>query len=217
MIKAKFIIDFCVRVQFIYVLVIGFLMTSCGFSNRMTSPQVLEKNERIWTYGIAYEPTATKNYDQAIWGFQPILGYRSGLGKNQELGITLYGVYFPGFVIDHKYKYYEKNNFILTGNTSAFGGIIRPVGLQYDLLFGNRKLYGVTGLKYDFTQLMRDKPSWIIGLGTEFEKDVKFGIQITYANSFPEYNYSDRIRPFREITIGVKFDFIKTKKKYRAN
>jgi len=217
MIKPKFTTKFFIRIQFLSFLVIEILMTSCGFTNRMTSPQVLEKSERIWNFGIVYEPTAAENYDDGILGIQPIFGYRSGLGKNQEIGITLYGVYLPGLVIDHKLKYYEKSNFILTGDIAAFGGLIRPIGLQYDLLFGNREVYGVFGLKYDFFPILNNEPSWIIGVGNKIDKkNSRFLFQLTYSNSFPEYNkLSEKQRPFKEITIGLKYCIINTKKKYR--
>ena len=89
--------------QILYFLIIGSLLSSCGFTNRMTSPVVLEKSQRIWTYGIAFEPTAKINYDEISWGFQPVIGYRSGIGYNQEIGISLYGIWYPGLVFDHKF------------------------------------------------------------------------------------------------------------------
>ena len=63
---------------------------------------------------------------------------------------------------------------------------------------------------------MSDAPSWIIGVGTGFDKANRFGLQLTFLNSFPSYNlYHKKETPFRELTFGFKFDFFNTKKKYR--
>lgn len=185
----------------------------------MISPQTLDKEERIWTYGLIIEPTAEGNYvDGEIFAFQPTLGYRTGIRPNHELGINLYGILTPGFTIDWKHKYFEKDNFILTGDLAGFTGLIRPSGFQYDLLFGNRSLYGVAGMNYEINKINSDKPSIVLGIGSDFNKYTKVGFQISLMKSLPgsfSEIYGDRKAGFMTISIGVKFDFLKIKKRYR--
>lgn len=185
-------------------------------NNRLTSPQTLNKEERIWSYGLVYEPTAKEEYDESVFAFQPIIGYRSGIFKNHEFGINLYGIYTPGLTLDWKHKYFEKNRFIVSGDLAAFTGFIRPTGFQYDLLFGNRGLYGIAGVNYEILQANASVPSLLIGFGSEFDKYTKGGFQITVMRSFPEY-YSDgsKMDAFLTYSIGIKFDFLNTKRKYR--
>lgn len=212
--KKSMIVSIQKKLTYLFFIVI--LASSCVMNNRMTSPQTLDKEERIFTYGLVLEPLARDNYDESVFGFQPIVGYRSGIGSRQEIGINLYGFYTPGLTFDWKYKYIEKNNFILSGDIAAFTGFVRPTGFQYDLLFGNRGLYGVAGLNYEIDHFNTNKPSWVLGIGSDFDKYIKGGFQISFMQSFPEF-YSDgsKKNPFMTISVGVKFDFLNVKRKYR--
>lgn len=171
--------------------------------NQLTSPEILDQKERIWTAGVAYDPFDFE-VPATIYSFQPVVGYRSGIGSKQEIGVKIYGVYYPGVVLDHKHRIAELGGFKLSGDLSGYGRIYGIAGFQYDLLFGNRYLYGTCGLNYEF---VGSQSYWIVGIGSEFTNSIPFGIQLSYGNDF---NNDSKM-----ISIGVKFDLLNLKKKYR--
>jgi hypothetical protein len=220
---SKYFKAMCFKTIFYFALFFA-LSSGCGFFNRMTSPEVLDKKEKLLYFGVSIDPLEMMGQgevDSELAIVQPVFGYRAGLGSNREIGITVYGVYFPGIVLDIKRKYINKEKFKLSGNLAAFIGYVRPIGFQYDLLFGTKKIYGVTGISYDFVKLYTNKPILTIGFGSERIGDSAFGVQFTYSrslspfrnnNSGTTYNYAVNF-----LSIGLKFDFIKIKKKYRTN
>lgn len=197
-------------------IVISIILSSCSVHNRMTSPEVLDKTECILTVGVSLDPYWLED---PIYFAQPVIGYRTGIAKNQELGVTLYGITLPAVVIDHKHQFLKRpNNFTISGDLALFVGAFRPIGGQYELLFGKRQLYGSLGAGYDFLDI--EGSYWIVGIGTERIGNSPFGFQISYlrgtANKYyyvfdQEYEYYDQY-----ISFGIKYDFIKTKKKYRG-
>lgn len=206
------------KINHFYLVAIVLLLNSCGVYNRMTSPETLKKEQRNLTFGVALSPpklvnSSTENYETPIDGIQPVIGYRSGLGKNQDIGVTLYGIYTPALVIDYKHQILKNNNFLLSGDAAIYGGYLRPVGVQYDLIFGKRQIYGVIGASYDMVELMSEKPFLSLGIGSERIANTGFGIQISYAKSFMKNDYI-MDEPYL-ISIGLKFDFLRTKKKFR--
>jgi len=196
------------------ILIIIINLSSCSVHNRMTSPVVLDKKERIWTSGLSIDPSAFSElgYISSPLAFiQPTIGYRNGIGRNQEIGFTLYGLTGPSIVIDNKHLLLKNGGFLLSGDIAFFAGAIRPLGLQYDLIFGNRKLYGTLGLGYDFLDLTLETPYLSIGIGSERILNKPFGFQISYGIGIPNrYNDIEHM-----LSIGIKFDFLKLKKKYR--
>ena len=182
----------------------------CVMHNRMTSPVALPKEQQSWTYGLVVDPILASD-DGEVFGFQPIISYRAGLGKGNELGVTLYGVYLPGAVIDLKHQFYQNGNFTFSGDAALYGGALRPFGLQYDLLFGSQKFYGVAGVNVDFTSFTNYPAAKVIGIGSEVPGKRGLGFQITYANRLvPDAN--DR---YNWLMIGLKMDFRNSKKKFR--
>lgn len=209
----------------VYLLISVAVFNSCLFFNRMTSPEILDKEEHIWTIGAAIDPLELAGEgeinESPIFGVQPVIGYRSGIGKNKELGVAIYGPFWPGMVLDLKHKLYVSDNFYLSGDLAAFGGWIRPIGLQYDFLFGNRELYGCLGLSYDFFLEWSEYPFWNIGIGSDLIGNSPFGFQIAYSGSFPSYYYDrgvgDIVKedPVGFLSIGLKIDLLEIKKKHR--
>ncbi|MEQ8580772.1 MAG: hypothetical protein RIC30_05600 [Marinoscillum sp.] len=192
------------------ILALLLLLGGCVMHNRMTSPVALPKEEQSWTYGLVADPILA-NDDAEVFGFQPIISYRAGLGKGNELGMTLYGVYLPGAVIDLKHEIYHKGNFTFSGDAALYGGVLRPFGMQYDLLFGSQRFYGVAGVNVDFTSFTNYPAAKVIGIGSEVPGKRGLGFQITYANRLiPDTN--DR---YDWLMIGLKMDFRNTKKKHR--
>ncbi|MDA3929083.1 MAG: hypothetical protein PF541_08995 [Prolixibacteraceae bacterium] len=178
----------------------------------MTSPEVLKKEERIITIGAVSDPNYFTSRETSWYAVQPVIGYRSGLGSNQEIGLTLYGIWTPGFVVDYKHQIFRSGNFYLSSDVAAFIGLHRSLGFQYDLLFGNRKLYGVIGTNYTLNNYPGNS-AFILGLGKEFGEKRRFGLQLNYAGIYSlgkEYN-----RTANAITIGLKVDLYKIKKKYQ--
>ena len=57
----------------------------------------------------------------------------------------LYGIYPSGLVFDYKVKFFERKNFVMSGDLALFIGLLRPIGIQYDILFGNREHHGSRG------------------------------------------------------------------------
>ncbi len=105
---------------------------------------------------------------------------------------------------------------MLSGDLSAFGGYIRPMGFQYDLLFGNRQFYGIAGINYDLLRLYTQKPSLIIGFGTDFGNSARGGFQISLMHSLPEYYPDGHMRRgFMTLSLGIKMDFLNAKRRYR--
>ncbi len=129
-------------------------------------PVALPKEQQSWTYGLVVDPILASD-DGEVFGFQPIISYRAGLGKGNELGVTLYGVYLPGAVIDLKHQFYQNGNFTFSGDAALYGGALRPFGLQYDLLFGSQKFYGMAGVNVDFTSFTNYPAAKVIGIGSE--------------------------------------------------
>ncbi len=190
------------------------VLSSCSVHNRMTSPVVLDKKERIWTSGLSLDPLAFSDlgYLSSPLAFiQPTIGYRNGIGRNQEIGFTLYGLTGPSIVIDNKHLLLKNGDFLLSGDIAFFAGALRPLGLQYDLIFGNRKLYGTLGSGYDFIETALEAPYLSIGIGSERILNKPLGFQISYGIGIPNrYNDIEHM-----LSIGIKFDFLKLKKKYR--
>jgi len=198
------------RIIYIISFYLTLVLCSCSFHNRMTSPEVLTKDKRIQTFGIVANSNNV-NKDgfvgpDKLTGYSPIIGYRSGIGHNQEMGIALNGIYTPGLVVDHKIKYFERENFILSGNMAFYGGFVRPIGIQHDFLFGKRQFYGSIGVSYDFNTVFRS-PMMVLGLGGERIRNSPWGYQISYMGNIDNLNL---------FSIGLKVDFIKTKKKYQT-
>lgn len=199
--------------RYIYLLSIV-VLASCSVHNRMTSPVVLDKKERIWTSGLSLDPLAFTEFgyiSSPLAFIQPTVGYRNGIGRNQEMGVTLYGLTGPSIVIDNKHLLSKNGNFLISGDIAFFAGVTRPLGLQYDLIFGNRKLYGVFGLGYDFLEQTLEAPYLSFGIGSERISNKSFGLQLSYAVGIPNrYNNTQHM-----LSLGIKFDFLKLKKKYR--
>lgn len=200
-------------------------MSSCSMNNRLTSPETLQESEQVLQFGVVADPMAAGEDSEEIQGlfqYQPIFGYRTGLKNNQELGVTMYGVIYFGFVVDWKHQLYKQNNFIISGDLAAFTGLFRKSGLQYDLLFGNSKIYGTAGINYsllrgDYSALI-NQPSMVLGVGTEFGKNSGFGVQLSYMQAFDvTYNYHPEHaeNPFSTLSIGIKYDFKSTKKSHQ--
>jgi hypothetical protein len=198
--------------KFNFLLILLVFLSSCSVHNRLTSPEVLDKKERILTTGISIDPLAITELgaiEHPLALIQPVIGYRSGIGGKQEVGITLYGITGPALVIDHKHNYFRMNQFLISGDLALFGGLERPIGGQYDLIFGNQKLYGTVGFGYDFLEVVAEEPYYLLGIGFERIQDTPWGIQISYAKSIETiYNYPENF-----LSIGVKYDFLKTKRK----
>lgn len=196
--------------------VVGFLIIlySCSFHNRMTSPVVLEKKEHIGTFGVSVDPLELLGegiIDSYLAIAQPVIGYRTGLGKRQELGITLYGVFTPGFVIDYKHNFYQKEKFLVTGDLAIFVGILRPIGAQYEMIIGTQKLYGSIGAGYDIFEVVDEEPYVLAGIGTERISNTGFGVQVSYSRSVSSVNNY----PSHYLSIGLKYDLLRIKKQYR--
>lgn len=189
-------------------------MSSCSVHNRLTSPKILDKEEYIVPLGSSIDPLALTEYgaiQEPIAVFQPIFGYRAGIAKQQELGITLYGILAPAFVVDYEHNFFETNKFMLSGDLAVFGGLLRPTGGQYDLIFGNQKFYGTVGIGNDFFKWVGEEPYYLFGIGFERMNDTPFGLQVSFARTFiSSFNYSENF-----LSIGFKYDFLRTKKKYR--
>lgn len=171
----------------------------------MTSPVILAKKERIWTFGVSADPFAAKELDSFYYLIQPVVGFRTGLGRNQEIGINLYGVVGPALVIDHKHKIFQSNEFIISGDIAVFGGYIRPIGGQYDLIFGNQKLYGTLGLGYDIG-VAAEGVYYLFGLGSERINGTPYGFQLSFGRSL-EGTYVYRSNNF--LSIGLKYDLLR--------
>lgn len=203
------------KVKLIIVFFFILILSSCSFYNRMTSPEVLEKEEHIVTFGTVSDPAIFSGEPGSIYAFQPVIGYRSGMGSNQEIGISLYGIWTPGLVLDYKHQILKRGNFLLSSDVAAFGGFGRPIGLQYDLLFGNHKLYGTIGSNYEFNN-SPGRFTYVVGLGKEFGKKRQIGLQVTYArtSSASISVTSEYVENF--ISLGLKYDLRRIKKKYRT-
>ncbi len=189
-------------------------LSSCSVHNRLTSPEVLDKKEHILTTGISIDPLAITEYgsiEDPLALVQPIIGYRTGIGRKQEVGITLYGITGPALVLDHKHNFFGTSKFLISGDLALFAGLERPTGGQYDLIFGNQKIYGQVGFGYDFQQVVAEEPYYLLGIGFERIGNTPWGIQISYAKSI-ETIYND---PENFLSIGIKHDFLKTKRKYK--
>ena len=173
------------------------------FYNRMASPKVLEQEEKAWTVGAV----STFDEDLGAYNVQPVISYRSGLGNNREFGATIYGIYFPGLVLDWKKNYSENNGKYLTGDISIFGGALRPFGAQYDLIYGTADLYGSIGV--NLVGLDEFNSYGNASLGWEFGDENRYGLQVGYA--FGSLTTFER----GVLSVGFKMDFVRTKKKYR--
>ena len=176
----------------------------------MTSPETLKKEERVLTFGAVSDPGYFGNPDSKFYAIQPVIGYRSGIGTNQEIGMTLYGIWTPGFVFDYKHQILNRGKFYLSSDAAAFIGVGRPVGFQYDLLFGNRKLYGTAGTNYTFNNGPGNS-TIILGIGKEFGEKRRIGLQATYAHSIStNATLGSEVTSF---TLGLKLDLYKKSKK----
>jgi hypothetical protein len=192
------------------------LSFSCTVHNRLTSPEVLSKRERTWTCGLIIDPSQAAFIDDSdIYAFSPVIGYRAGLGGKQELGVTLNGIVTPSLVVDYKHQFLKRNQFVLSGDLAAYYGVLRPTGLQYDLLFGNRKLYGTTGFGRNLISFDDVPPVYsyaTLGIGKEgIGVKENFGFQISYLGSFANPD----TEALHFLSFGFKFDFLKNKRKYR--
>ncbi len=191
--------------------ILAIIISSCTSYNRLTSPEILDKEERIWSFGASIDPLTTSNGSDAdLLEFQPLISYRTGLGANSELGITMQGIHMfgPGITIDYKHRFQQFEKNILSGNIAVWGGIFRPIGMQYDVLYGTHKRYATVGVSYDFLEFYFDTPALTIGIGSERINSSPFGIQVSYTN---QNLYLDE----GFLTIGLKFDFLKKKRRYR--
>lgn len=196
-----------------YLFCFSILSFSCTVHNRLTSPEVLDKKERTWTYGLIIDPAQSEFIDDSeIYAFSPIIGYRAGLGRNQELGITINGFFTPSLVVDYKHQFLKHNQFFLSGDLAAFAGAFRPFGLQYDLLLGNRNLYGTAGFGYNYNISAEYYSYASLGIGKErIGTKENFGFQISYLGSFANAN----TEALHFLSFGFKFDFLKNKRRYR--
>ncbi len=196
--------------NYICILLIIFILNSCLPYNRITSPQVLDKEERNWTFGIVIDEPLTNRFLLTDESIIPVIGYRTGIASNHEIGITQYGLYSQ--VIDYKHQFYKKGDFIFSGDLALFNLDLKPYGIQYDLLFGSKWLYGTCGINY------HEDTFWIFGIGSEFKNNKSFGFQLSVANGFPhyiDYNGITKKSVDRFISLGLKFDIKRIKKKYR--
>ena len=200
------------------IIIIALVFNSCLYYNRITSPEIINKKEHIWMLGGTIEPYEVLGkgmVSEDLWGipllygFQPIIGYRRGIAINQEIGITFFCL-TPGLVVDYKHKILKQGKVIISGDIAAFGGVERPKGLQYDLLFGNRSLYGNCGFYFDIDDYV--PPSLVVSIGSEFKKNNPFGFQVSYSQSIITENKDDA---YRSILIGLKYDLFKNKREYK--
>jgi hypothetical protein len=219
------------RTIFLFVFA-AFLFSSCLSYSRMTSPVIMEPTERSWTIGVqqegAYANNAFRDHavssDEGQWDWQsgnyldnyssagiiPVISYRDGLEElGGEIGVTLFPQFFPALAIDYKHRIYRSGNFHLSGDITGTLGFL--YGAQYDLLFGNRHLYGQVGYKIIQFSLMEDL--YVLGIGTEINDTSPLGIQLTYARMIgSEDDYS--VTPHM-LSLGMKLEFRRTKKRFR--
>lgn len=174
----------------------------------MTSPVVLEKGDKIITAGLAIDPFSSVE-PFSIYSVQPVVSFRAGLGKKSEIGVSLYGPFYPGLVVDYKHNFLQKNNFHFSGDLAVFGGYYRPVGVDYSLLFGNQQLYGVFGAWCPLVFSENKIPYMKYGLGSELIADTGFGLEFNLthiANSGIKegFGFYD---PNWYACLGIKWDF----------
>lgn len=190
------------------ICIILLFMNSCASYNRMTSPVVLQKGEKILTTALVIDPFSSIE-PQSIYSFQPVVGYRTGLGKKSEIGIALYGPFYPSLVFDYKHGFISKEHFHFSGDFSLFGGYYRTTGVDYSLLFGNQKIYGVFGAWYPIAFTEKSVPYLKYGIGCESANKSGFGLELnvthitdkSVSNGFGWYDYS------WFASLGIKYDF----------
>jgi hypothetical protein len=218
----------------IFFVSIPIIFSSCLSYSRMTSPEVMEPTERAWMFGAQpiaqierkapipnpQNPSANSESKIDIEGvFTPVIAYRSG-SPIGEWGITLHQqAFYPAATVDYKHKIMERESFHLSGDVAATIG--EAPGMQYDLLFGNRTLYGQLGYKYYKTNGLNNLLDFsgdnnnklIVGIGTEINDETPLGFQLMYARPILYSNpYSE---PSPQLALGIKLEFRRTKKKYR--
>lgn len=191
-------------------------LSSCFSYNRLTSPKPLDKKEFQINFGATAKVT-TPDYENigGIYNYEPIFGYRLGLGKGNDLGIRMHGVYFPQIAVDWKHQFMNKEDFYFSGNLCVQGGVFRSVGLQYDLLFGKETIYGVFGTYYDFIgEETSGLPALHLGVGSMSRKNSGFGYQVNFSISPAMYGRRMDIYLF-SLKAGLVYNIRKTRKKFR--
>ncbi len=189
----------------------------------MTSPEVLDKTDRTLSVAVVGQVYDDLYTDLVI---PDLVGtYRSGLGKGSEIGVQLGLNSFPFISLDWKKELYREPNFVVSQDIAINYRLAGKGGVQYDLLFGNNELYGVAGLAYhvwDFNLSYIDEEDlhWVIGVGHMPKRAKGFGIQATYNRMlvpmrFDNYNGTQSSYAYGEISLGISYNFTRTKKQFR--
>lgn len=202
--------------KFLTILSLAVLVSSCFSYNRLTSPKPLDKKEFEMNVGATAKITSA--YYETIGGvfnYEPVFGYRLGLGGNSDLGLRVHGVYYPQIVVDWKHQFLQRGDFYFSGDVCVQGGVFRSIGVQYDLLFGKEQIYGVLGTYYDFLEEETEGlPAIHAGIGTMSKKNSGFGFQVNL--SISPSMYSNRLDVgSASVKAGIVYNLRKTKKKYR--
>lgn len=195
-----------------YLVILSLSLGSCAMNNRMTSPEILEKEEKIVSVGLLSDFIMEDNEMELYFGDVAVT-YRTGLAENHELGFTLYANIYPALSFDWKHKLIREGNFLISGDLAIFGGYYRPIGYQYDLLIGNSSLYAVAGYYHD---LAFDFKTMTFGLGSEFGENDGFGMQLMYLPMDAGSLFGEELT-YGSIRFGIKYDFKRVKKKYRKH
>lgn len=202
--------------KFLTILTLAVLVSSCFSYNRLTSPKPLDKKEFEMNVGATAKITSPYYETMGgVFNYEPVFGYRLGLGGNSDLGLRVHGVYYPQIAVDWKHQFLQRGDFYLSGDVCIQGGVFRSIGLQYDLLFGKERIYGVFGTWYDFLGEETDGlPAIHAGIGSMSKKNSGFGIQANFSVS--PAMYGNRIDAASiSVKVGIVYNLRKIKKKYR--
>ena len=178
---------------FCFSIILAILLNSCIPYNKLSSPEVLELNDKSVSFALVSSNALMPFGDRDV-SLSPMIAYRFGLKSAMDLGLRL-DLGPLSASVDLKHNFIKRDNFYLTGDLSVFTIWFEEFGSQYDLIFGNRSLYGSCGILY--APGIRDANSLIIGIGTESGDSKRVGFQISYLVDI----FSDQ--PENEFSIGL--------------
>ncbi len=180
---------------FCFSIISAILLNSCLPYNKLTSPEVLELHEKSVSFALVSSNALIPFGDKGV-SLSPMIAYRFGLNSAMDFGLRL-DVNPLSVSMDLKHNFIKRDNFYLTGDLSVYTLCFEEFGSQYDLIFGNRSIYGSCGILY--TQGIRDTTPLIIGIGTESGDSKRVGFQISYLADV----FSDQ--PENEFSIGLSY------------